>query len=51
VSPVARRQTSDHHVTQVWVGDAGTGTRDAAFSREGELVARLTIDTLRSSAS
>jgi organic hydroperoxide reductase OsmC/OhrA len=47
VSPVARPQTSEHHVTQVWVGDAGSGTRDAAFSRAGELVAdgRPTIPT------
>jgi hypothetical protein len=44
VSPVARRRTTEHHVTQVWVGDDGSGTRDAAFSRDGELVHRFRVD-------
>ena len=47
MSPVPRPRTTEHHVTQRWVGDAGSGTVDADFSRDGELTAdgRPTIPT------
>jgi organic hydroperoxide reductase OsmC/OhrA len=47
VSPVARPRTTEHHVTQRWVGNDGNGTADADFGRDGELAAdgRPTIPT------
>jgi organic hydroperoxide reductase OsmC/OhrA len=47
VSPVARRQRTEHRVTQRWVGNDGTGTANPDFRRDGELVAedRPTIPT------